>query len=181
MFNTSSDEQYSLTSEELGAIDSLNYEIRLKKEEIANFINLSAKVTVYGGGIIIGVITGFDKSKTQNQHWVVMEHCLIDGETCDFTKVELGDVMSIEEEKPSKETNDRGRNPGRYVYDERARRSSSGYISRAISRSERSTSETTSSSEPLPVRPRSEQARSRGPSGGSTGSNASGASSYAEH
>ena len=179
MFNTSSDEQYSLTSEELGAIDSLNYEIRLKKEEIANFINLSAKVTVYGGGIIIGVITGFDKSKTQNQHWVVMEHCLIDGETCDFTKVELGDVMSIEEEKPSKETNDRGRNPGRYVYDERARRSSSGYISRAISRSERSTSETTSSSEPLPVRPRSEQARSRGPSGGSTGSNASGAS-YAE-
>ena len=163
LFNSSSDEQYSLASDCLSLVDGINWEVevRLNKEEVRKFVNFQARILVVGDAnghsSIEGLIADVEIDE-KNLHWIVVENATSGGKFHDRLRIEINDVKSIEEMTkepvPTIPKNVEKRAPS-------IRRASttSGYDSHSSPRASRSSAATpTRMDHPNPSRSRSQDA-----------------------
>ena len=103
-FNSSSDEHYSLVSNQLSLVDDLRYDIEhhVKRDEVDKFINHLVCITIAGDEegkpSIKGVITAIKIHPSQHVEWVVVENAIMNGNNFPTMEVDLNSIISIMEE-----------------------------------------------------------------------------------
>ena len=172
-FNSSSDEQYSLVSNQLSLVDDLRYDVEhhIRRDEVDKFVNHLVRVSVLGDPkgkpSTVGVITAVKTHPHTGTQWVWMDNVTSNGKFHDKFEVELNSILSIEEDAGVEAAKARERSSSQL------RRSSttSGYESHNSRRASRSTAATpTKMEESTRQRSRSsDHIRKRIQSGPSTG------------
>ena len=167
LFNSSSDETYSMASDALSLVDGLNWEIehRIKKNEMSKFINSWARISVFGDAkgnpSVIGLIASIETDEEKHLQWLVIENATARGKFHDKIKIEVGEVVLIEEDAKTAEDSKVCKDLSTSTFSASRESSTSGYDSHATQRASRSTMTTPTKWE-LADRQRSKSQEARG-------------------
>ena len=110
----------------------------MKKEELLKLVNRQIKIEIFGGKKIEGKFVEIEKDEA-NLEWVIINDAIIDGKPYDITKMSITDIVCIFDTNRTL-TPDSDMDKTTFV--EQRSSATSGYESRPLSRTLRSTTTT---------------------------------------